>query len=109
MSIKLREQRQKGRDGSTPVSGSRESISALPAPSEPYVRVSPHTAQASASIIEASRGTRPGRHDRRTEDRGGGCDDGITAVERDLAADILEGSEASGRLSEEALLDLLRA
>lgn len=29
-------------------SGSRESISALPTPSEPYVRVSPHTAQASA-------------------------------------------------------------
>ncbi|MGZ9033827.1 MAG: helicase-related protein [Rhodospirillales bacterium] len=27
---------------------------------------------------------------------------------RDLAADILEGSEVSGRLSDEALLDLLR-
>src|SRR5512132_1221886 len=39
----------KNREGSFQVSGSRESISALPAPSEPYVRVSPHTAQASAS------------------------------------------------------------
>jgi hypothetical protein len=38
-------------EGLIPLSGSQESISALPAPSEPYVRVSPHTAQASASII----------------------------------------------------------
>jgi hypothetical protein len=58
--------KQKNSDGLIPGSGSREGISALPAPSEPYVRVSPHTAQASASIIEVPRGGRPGRHHRWT-------------------------------------------
>ena len=56
----------KNSDGLMPGSGSWESISALPAPSEPYVQVSPHTAQASASIIEVPRGGRPGRHHRWT-------------------------------------------
>jgi hypothetical protein len=42
------------------VSGSRAGLTARPAPSEPYVQVSPHTAQASASAYEVDRGDRPG-------------------------------------------------
>jgi len=37
-------------------SGSRAGLAARPAPSEPYVRISPHTAQASASACEVDRG-----------------------------------------------------
>src|SRR5918996_900210 len=51
------------------VSGSRAGLTACPAPSEPYVQVSPHTAQASASAYEVDRGVRPGRHQRWTRTR----------------------------------------
>jgi hypothetical protein len=40
------------------VSASRAGIAARPAPSEPYVQVSPHMAQASASAYEVDRGDR---------------------------------------------------
>ncbi len=51
------------------MSGSRAGLAARPAPSEPYVQVSPHTAQASASAYEVGRGDRPGRHQRWTRTR----------------------------------------
>ena len=56
-------------EGLTTVSGSRAGLAARPAPSEPYVQVSPHTAQASASAYEVDRGDRPGRHQRWTRTR----------------------------------------
>jgi hypothetical protein len=56
-------------EGLTTGSGSRAGLTARPAPSEPYVRVSPHTAQASASAYEVDRGVRPGRHQRWTRTR----------------------------------------
>jgi hypothetical protein len=56
-------------EGLTTGSGSRAGLTARPAPSEPYVRVSPHTAQASASAYEVDRGDRPGRHQRWTRAR----------------------------------------
>src|SRR5918999_1419512 len=56
-------------EGLTTVSGSRAGLAARPAPSEPYVQVSPHTAQASASASEVDRGDRPGRHQRWTRTR----------------------------------------
>ena len=46
------------------VSGSWEGLTALPAPSEPDVRVSPHTAQASANMVKDRRDGRPDRHHR---------------------------------------------
>src|SRR5207302_10993034 len=40
---------------SFPASGSRQGLAIFPAPSEPDVRVSPHTAQASASMSSVAR------------------------------------------------------
>ena len=51
------------------MSGSRASLTARPAPSEPYVQVALHTAQASASAYEVDRGERPGQHQRWTRTR----------------------------------------
>lgn len=56
---------QKDREYSLRVSGGRENLAIFPASSEPYVRISPHTAQASASMLSIRRfGARPGRHQR---------------------------------------------
>jgi len=49
------------REGLTTGSGGQALRPAQP-PSESYVRVAPHTAQASASLFEVDRGWRPGRH-----------------------------------------------
>ena len=56
-------------EGLVTASGSRADLTARPAPSEPYVQVSPHTAQASASAYEVDRGDGPGRHQRWTRAR----------------------------------------
>src|SRR5687768_7214121 len=68
-------------------SGSRAGLTARPAPSEPYVQVSPHTAQASASACEVDRGasrTAPAVDENTGRSSGGGVaahhDIGVTAL-----------------------------